>query len=67
MSTPDNTWCGGRAGSLALAAVEDGSTLRYLLGLGRLALFSHTRQRNNEANEDGLMGGEPQMGVATKQ
>lgn len=62
----DVTWCRGGAGSLALAAVEDGATLRHLLGLGRLALLSHTRQRNHKANEDGYMAGEPQMGVATK-
>ena len=59
-------WCRSRAGSLALAAVEDGPALRHLLGLGRLALLSHTRQRKHQANEHGYMGGEPQMGVVTR-
>ena len=46
-------WCRCRAGSLTLAAVEDGAALRHLLGLGRLALLSDTRQRKHQANERG--------------
>lgn len=47
-------WSRGRAGSLALTAVEDGATLRHLFGLGRLALRSDTTQGNDQANGHGL-------------